>query len=816
MYQIVRVALDKATVQYDKLYDYILPQGMHAVAGCRVTVPFGAGNKRRLALVMEAYPREDAKGLKAVVSVVDEAPLLGAEQLALVAHMKADLFANYFDAVRLLIPPGYGMRLEEGYALAAKEDETPPEDETELQIINYLKTQKKPQNEKTICDVLGIVGGHKAFKILVENGRICPVILDKQKTQDERITMVKLADNFYEVCENSAPKFTKKQAEVIKLLEDIGTASIKEVTYFCALTRAVVDKLEKSGFVEYYAQKVYKNIYKNKAETQFKEPQLSALQQTAYESLVKIHGGEGAKVTLLHGVTGSGKTQLFLKLARLVVASGKKVVVMVPEISLTNQTIDVFYGMFGGRVAVLHSSLSMGERISEWRRIKNGEADVVVGTRSAVFAPLENIGLVVIDEEQESTYKSESSPRYHTRDIAKWRCHFGGAHLLLCSATPSVESYYNAKQGKYNLITLSERYVGAKLPDVYMLDMRLEPAATHTTAISGRLAEELYYNLQKGEQSILLLNRRGYNTVVKCSSCGEVSYCPNCSVPLTYHQINGSLICHYCQHTQKVENTCTKCGSKVMRFSGVGTQRVEEQLHQLFGDAKILRMDMDTTQSRYSFETKFNDFYNQKYDIMLGTQMVAKGLNFPNVTLVGVLGADSMLYSEDFRNLERTFALITQVIGRAGRAELPGRAFIQTTDPDHKTFKQAAAQDYTAFYNDEIGFRKLGIYPPFCDMVEIGFVGTSEKNVMKSAQNFAKKFSALAKESYNDLPIRLLGPSMADTYKVAGKYRYKIIVKCRWNKKQREMLLKLYEDYFKDKNNKDVTMFIDKYYNNSF
>lgn len=816
MYKIARVALDKTTVQYDKLYDYLLPKGMRAVAGCRVTVPFGAGNKRRLALVTEIFEREDASGFKAVASVVDDEPILAAQQLALMAHMKADLFANYFDVVRLLIPPGYGMRLEEGYALAAKVYENPPEDETELQIINYLKTQKKPVSEKNICDVLGLEGGHRAFKSLTEGGRVSTVILDKQKTQDDRITMVKLADNFYEQLENSATKLTKKQREVIKLLEDIGTASIKEITYFCALTRAVVDKLEKNGLVEYYAQKVYKNIHKNKTAENYSEPQLSPLQQAAYSRLVEIHEGKGAKVTLLHGVTGSGKTQLFLKLARLTVSQNKKVIVMVPEISLTAQTIEVFYSMFGERVAVLHSSLSMGERISEWRRIKNGEADVVVGTRSAVFAPLENIGLVVIDEEQESTYKSESTPRYHTRDIAKWRCNFSGAHLLLCSATPSVESYYNAKEGRYNLVTLPERYVGAKLPDVYMLDMREEPGNAHTTAISSRLAEELYYNLQKGEQSILLLNRRGYNTVVKCSSCGEVSYCPNCSVPLTYHQVNGSLICHYCGHTQAVENTCAKCGSKVMRFSGVGTQRVEEQLKQLYGDAKILRMDVDTTQSRYSFETKFNDFYNKKYDIMLGTQMVAKGLNFPNVTLVGVLGADSMLYSEDFRNLERTFALITQVIGRAGRAQLPGRAFIQTTDPTHKTFKQAAAQDYTAFFHDEIAFRRLGIYPPFCDMVEIGFTGMVEKNVLRAAQNFAQNFGRLASESYSELPIRLLGPAMANTYKVAGKYRYKIIVKCRWGKRQREMLLRLYEDYFKDKNNKNVTMFIDKYYNNSF
>lgn len=813
MCRTARVAVDKTTPRFDREYDYLIPNNMNVQAGCRVTVPFGAGNKRRVGIVLETFRVESPGRLKSIATLVDAEPLLGPEQLGLLVYMKQQLFAGYFDALGTLIPAGYGMRLDRAFTFVPGKEL--PDDSEKAAVLTYLCGKKKPVAENTLCEALGLVHGHKLFAELEAEGFIVSEILERRKTGDDRATVLFPSDAGAAELERSGSALTPKQKSVLKTLCETGPALMKEILYFCGVTRAVPDALEKKGFIEYREQKTFRDLHKNRAPAERKSAELSPAQREAYTRLTAEFPPDTPKISLLYGVTGSGKTELFLKYAKETVARGKTVIVTVPEIALTAQTADVFYNMFGARTAVLHSSLSMGERVSEWRRIKEGGADVVVGTRSAIFAPLENIGLIVIDEEQERSYKSDASPRYHTADIAKLRAEYHGAHLVFCSATPSLESYRAAETGRYRLTELTERYSAGGLPDVMLADMRDEPGTAAVSAIGSVLATELYHNLKSGEQSILLLNRRGYNTAVKCSECSLPLVCPHCSVAMTYHAANNMLLCHYCGHMQSPPKECPTCGSELMRYVGLGTQTVEQKLGEMFGDARILRMDADTTHSKYSHEKKFGDFKDGKYDIMIGTQMVAKGLNFPGVTLVGVLGADSMLFSDDFRALERTFALITQVVGRSGRGDLPGRAVIQTSDPHNSTLLHACRQDYPAFYREEVAFRKSGLYPPFCDMVSFGFSSVSEHAAAAAAKRFAERFTRLAKTEYPDLPIRLLGPAPADIYKLAGKYRVRLLVKCRYSRRLGEMFGALREEYYKDSDNKNVTLIADRYFDNS-
>ena len=477
-----------------------------------------------------------------------------------------------------------------------------------------------------------------------------------------------------------------------------------------------------------------------------------------------------------------------------VLEDGRQVLVLVPEISLTPQMMRLFLEKYGRRVAVLHSALAIGERMDEWKRVKRGEARVVVGTRSAVFAPCDNLGLIVMDEEQEHTYKSESSPRYHARDVAKFRCARHGALLLLTSATPSVESYHAALTGRYSLHELHGRFGAAQLPEVEVVDMRQEEEGE--SVIGPTLRREMQNTLDKGRQVILLLNRRGFNTHISCRSCGYVVTCPSCSISMTYHRANGMLLCHYCGHMQPPVTVCPECGSDKVRYAGLGTQRVEQELEQLFPGVPVLRMDTDTTMSRFAYEDKFSRFAKGEFRIMVGTQMVSKGLNFPQVTLVGVLGTDMSLYSDDFRSFERTFSLLTQVVGRSGRFDLPGRAFIETAQPHNPVFALASAQDYEAFYREEILFRKVNLYPPFCSLLTVQFTSVSEADSHAGARLFARLFTRLAQAEYADLPIRMLGPAGDTLYRVAGKYRCHLILKCRNDRRMRELTRRVLEQFY--------------------
>ena len=602
-------------------------------------------------------------------------------------------------------------------------------------------------------------------------------------------------------------KLTEKQRSVVDLLGQADSASIKEVCYFTGVTQSVVTGLIKKGVLCSFDNTVYRTPAVNGA-VENETITLTDEQQSAFDTFNSmLNDGKGG-AGLLYGVTGSGKTQVFLRLVDEAVAMGKGAIVMVPEISLTPQTLARFQRRYGDKVAVFHSAMPLGRRMDEWRRVKAGDALVAIGTRSAVFAPFENLGLIIMDEEQEHTYKSEATPRFHARDVARFRCAYNNALLVLASATPSVESYSAALGGRYTLCTLNSRYGNAQLPTVHTVDMRDEAKDGNLSPISRFLQQELADNLSANKQSILLLNRRGHNTIIKCSGCGNTITCPNCSISLTYHSANKRMMCHYCGYSEPYAEKCTNCGSDRMKYNGFGTQRAEEELKYLFPNARILRMDADSTLARGSYESKLSDFAEHKYDIMLGTQMVAKGLDFPDVTLVGVLNADNSLYSEDYRSFERTFSLLTQVVGRSGRGEQAGIAVVQTLSPDNEIITLAAEQNYDKFYEQEIAVRRALIYPPYCSVCLIGFVGDKMSDAMDGANRFLCMLKS-EKDVHPEVKIIALGPSTAVVPKIGGKYRARLIIKAKNTHEFRLMIADLLRAFMRNPQNKNVTVFAD-------
>lgn len=604
-------------------------------------------------------------------------------------------------------------------------------------------------------------------------------------------------------------KLTPKQQSVFNLLSDVGCASVEEARSFCSVGKSVLDNIVKYGICEYYDKEVYRTPYKNVPETGSKRPiTLSASQQrafSAYLDMLKSDGGTG----LLFGVTGSGKTQVYLKLIDEAMNLGRDVIVLVPEISLTPQMLSIFHGRYGRQVAVLHSGLSIGERSDEYKRADRGEAKIIIGTRSAVFAPLHNLGLIIMDEEQEHTYKSERTPRYHARDVANFRCRYNKALFLMTSATPSVESYSAALSGKYKLCEINERYGDSKLPQVITVDMKSEIASGNKSPLSKTLENLIRENLDRKKQAILLINRRGYNTFIACNSCGHVLTCPHCSISLTYHSYSNRLMCHYCGFSKALDNVCPECGRNSIRYSGYGTQRIEDELQRLFPDAAVLRMDADTTSAKFSHQRLFDAFARGDYDILIGTQMVAKGLDFPNVTLVGVVNADNSLYDESYLAQERSFDLITQVVGRSGRRGEPGKAVIQTINPYNEVIEFAARQDYKSFYKNEISLRKLLTYPPFCDIYFISFVSQDENKAALCAKAFFENLVELNKTKFSHEKLIVLGPSPSKISKLNNNYRYGLSVKCKNSKSVRRMLNEILKKISKMKEYKDVAVSAD-------
>lgn len=624
------------------------------------------------------------------------------------------------------------------------------------------------------------------------------------KIRDKSSKMIRLAEAGI-----IPSKLTAKQQSVYDLLCDVVSAEVNEVCEFCSVGKGVLDNLVKYGVCEYFDKEVYRTPFKNVSENGSRAPiHLSESQKKAfhvYMEMLKSDGGTG----LLYGVTGSGKTQIYLKLIDEALDQGKDVIVLVPEIALTPQMLSIFHSRYGKKVAVLHSGLSIGERTDEYKRADRGDAKIVIGTRSAVFAPLHNLGLIVMDEEQEHTYKSERTPRYHARDVANFRCRYNKALFLMTSATPSVESFSAAVNGKYRLCEINERYGNSKLPQVITVDMKSEMASGNRSPVSETLRKLIQENLDRHKQTILLINRRGYNTFIACNSCGHVITCPNCSISLTYHSYNNRLMCHYCGFSKPLDNICPECGKNSIRYSGFGTQRIEDELSRLFPKASVLRMDADTTTAKFSHQKLFDAFSSGDYDILIGTQMVAKGLDFPNVTLVGVVNADNSLYDESYLANERSFDLITQVVGRSGRREEPGKAVIQTINPYNEIIEYASNQDYKSFYHSEISLRRLLTYPPFCDIYFISFICEDENQAALCSKSFFEYLVELNKSKYASEKLIVLGPSPSKISKLKNHYRYGLTVKCKNSKSVRKMLNEILNKIGKIKEYKSVTVSVD-------
>lgn len=801
---IVSVAIENTNYSFDKLFDYGVPE--HLVddikPGKRVMVPFGRGNKNCQGMIM--YVKyTDAKKLKFVSSVLDEQPVLTDEMLKLVEFIADRYFCTYYDAVKVMLPAGINYNITTLYQAVRDVDSKASLSAEQRQIYDYLLYRNKPVKLETIKSDLGFAD-KKHFEVLVKEGYLQKSDEAFRKVGDSVMKMVSLCEN----ADNATPKLSPKQKEVFQLLKIVGSASVKEICYYTGVTASVVDNLVKKQLAFYYDEEVYRNNQK-KVKKDNQPIVLSEQQQQAYCNLLEKYKQNKPNVSLLYGVTGSGKTSVFIKLIESVIKEDKGIIVMVPEISLTPQFLDIFKSKFGDDIAVFHSGLSLGQRLDEYKRVKRGIAKIAIGTRSAVFAPFEKLGLIIIDEEQEHTYKSESTPRYHTRDVAKFRVKEHNCLLLLSSATPDVETYYYATQGIYSLNKLSNRYGSAVLPEVLISDMNEETVAGNTSQFSRDLLNCIEDNLEKGNQSILLLNRRGHNTFAVCSNCKETITCPNCSISLTYHSANNKLMCHYCGYSMNFSNKCPTCNLDTLRFGGAGTQRVEQELGDIFPDAKILRLDADATLRKFSYEKKLSAFAKGEYDILIGTQMVAKGLDFPKVTLVGVINPDSMLYADDYRSFERSFSLLTQVVGRSGRGEEKGIAVIQTNTPENVVISLAASQNYEEFFNNEIIIRKAMLYPPFADICMVGFVSDNHAFTAKASRYFMDMFVKEARANYKHIPLRILGPSPASVAKVSNKYRYKIIIKCRNNKEFRNFLSNTVKNFNSLNEFKNVTVYVD-------
>ena len=728
----VGVAVSNATFHFDKIYTYaVMPDQQDSVRlGSMVLVPFGRGSRARMGVVLACDAETESSKLKFLFDVAPASACLTPELLRLVHFLKERTFCTYYEAVKAVIP--YGAQYKP--ALAADG------------VTPVLQKQLTRHTEN-------------AYRLVGELPR--------------------------------KPKPTAKQLAAVALLGG-GVRTLNELEDK-GISRAVLDNLCAKGVLE--CSRVNKSIDLYSSIPLKNEPiHLTDEQQAAYDALLPKLEDDAPHSALLYGVTGSGKTLVFLKLIAHCLEQGRKALVLVPEISLTPQMILRLKSQFGRRVAVQHSALNHTERLLQWQMIQDGGADIVVGTRSAVFSPLENIGLIIIDEEQEHTYRSESSPRYSAHEMARQRAAENGALLLLASATPSTESFYAAQHGRTQLVRLTQRYGGNPLPKVQIVDMRAELASGNPREISLAMEDAVRRNLDAKKQTILLLNRRGYQTMAQCEDCREVLKCQKCSVPMVYHKSAHKVLCHYCGSQMEPPTVCPACGGK-LQYRGFGTQKAEEELAKLFPDARVLRMDQDSTAAKDAHEKLLAKFADHEYDIMVGTQMVAKGLDFEDVTLVGVLGIDSLLFAQGFRAYENVFSLITQVVGRSGRAKDPGYAIIQTTDPDNPVLNLAAAQDYDAFFEQEITYRKLGLYPPFCGLCVIGFAGAKENEVARAAARFSTLLGQQAKQQ-PDLPLRILGPTPGSIEKINDTYRYKLTVKCRNDRRFRDLVrstLGLYE-----------------------
>lgn len=813
---VAKIALSAATFAIDRPYSYRVPPALAGVLqpGMRVLVPFGTGNRTSEGLVLSVEEAEGGK-LKEIVTLLDETPVLTPQGIQLALWMRERFFCTVYAAALTMLPTGLWYVLKESYALAPGIDRETWETQTEgrpraHRILTLLQANGGRAALEQIQALEDLPNPRQTLRELEKAGLVVRQTQARRKVKDKTEPVAALALSPQEALAQMTPRKTTSPMgyAVTSLLCNLGSASVKELCYFTGASRQTIKSLEKRGILTLHQREVFRHTLPETVEVQ-PLADLNPQQQAAYAGLRDRMESGQPQAALLYGVTGSGKTQVYLHLIQAALAAGRGAMVLVPEIALTPSLLQIFLTHFGRQVAVLHSCLPTGERYDEWKRVRDGQASVVIGTRSAVFAPLPDPGLIILDEEQEGSYQSESMVRYHAREVAKFRCTQHKGLLVLGSATPAIESRYAAETGQYHLFTLTQRYNAHPLPQVFLADMRQELRRGNATGLSAKLREELEENLARGEQTILFLNRRGNSRMALCSDCGEAPTCPRCSVHLTYHSANGRLMCHYCGYSVPYSRHCPSCGSDTVTFRGAGTQRAEEQLQQLLPEARVLRVDTDSVAAKYSLEKKLDQFARGEYDVMVGTQMVAKGLDFENVTLVGVLSADQALFSDDFRSNERTFDLLTQVVGRAGRGKYPGRAIIQTYAPENPVLHLAAQQDYFGFYRQEILFRQAMLYPPFVDILVIGFVGEKEPLVRQGANAFLHLLGSLAQQEYSGLPLRVLQPSPAAVARVSGKYRYKLLIKCRNSPRLREMVSRLLLQFASLREFQQVTAYAD-------
>ncbi|MCL2023907.1 MAG: primosomal protein N' [Oscillospiraceae bacterium] len=790
------VAVEKIAYSFDRLFVYNIPAAMNAQAGFRVLVPFGAGNQKpRVGVVFRICDElaENPRKLKNIISLLDDAPLFGEETLAIAAYIRDQYFCTWYDALRCQMPVGLAHRVRREYIAAPD----PPETlylGVQREIVEYLRKRGGYVREDMLWKNLGFAPDQDTLQDLVDKGLVLESAAALREIGDASEKTARI------IGEVGSIKLTKKQREILELLEDFGSLTLHELCSYTGYTPAVTLALEKKGLIELYETTRYRLPKEDALQHEEGAVELTREQKRVCRSLWRqLNNHEEKRFALLHGVTGSGKTQVYLALAEAALKKGQSVLLLVPEIALTLSLLAQVKARFGDCAAILHSALSAGERADAWRRAWAGDVKLCIGTRSAVFTPLQNLGLIVMDEEQEESYKSGITPRYDAREIAKFRAKRHNALLLLGSATPSVESYAAAVKGHYSLQTLPQRYGNAVLPSVQIVDMGIY--GNKPLLISEPLREAIGETLMRGEQIVLLLNRRGYNTFAVCRKCRTTLECPQCSISLTYHFAENRLMCHFCGYSRSFSRYCPACKNDGAEYYGFGTQRGEDVIAQLFPEARVLRMDADAAARKGSHGQILEAFRNREADILLGTQMVAKGLDFENVTLVGVLNVDSQLRDDDYRSLERTFALITQVVGRAGRGEKRGRAILQTVTPEERTITLAARQDYIAFFNTEIALRKLLVYPPFCTLFVVTF-SCGKRVLAESAARFALDYL----KEHAEMKLIILGPMPERIMKAAGKYRYRLILKAQNTPQIRAVLSEFLASFGRNKEFLDVSV----------
>ena len=808
----VKVAVSAAPYSIDKPYSYLVPESLAAAAvpGVRVMVPFGRGNKESEGLILARVQEPKLPGSKAIRQILDPEPVLDKAGIDLALWMRGRYFCTVFEAVKTILPAGLWYGLREIWSLAM-EPEAARSAAVGIpgawQVLDLLEKQGGKADIRVLRDALGD-GAEKPLKAMKKAEILTCETDAKRKIADKSHRMVELAVNTEDAYALTEPKRRSAPAryEVVNFLATAGRTPAAEVSYYTGASSRTLKTMEKAGLIAFSEEEELRVPSLDDVEPG-PEIVLNEEQQRAFEEILGRVQAAKPSVTLLHGVTGSGKTQVYLRLVQETLALGKTAMVLVPEIVLTPQMMRKFSSYFGSRVAMLHSSLKMTERYDQWKRIRRGEVDVVLGTRSALFAPLKNLGLIIMDEEQEGSYQSENVPRYDAREVAKYLCVREKAALVFGSATPTVETAWAVEQGSYQKALLRRHYNENALPEVLIADLRQEILNGNPGLISTPLRQELEKNLAAGEQSILFLNRRGSSRMLLCGECGYVPQCPRCSTAMTYHSANGRLMCHYCGHSEPAADTCPECGGW-MKHVGAGTQKVEEELRELFPEAGILRMDADTTAGGH--EEILQTFERERVPILLGTQMVAKGLDFENVTLVGVLSADISLYVDNYRAAERTFSLLTQVVGRAGRGGKTGRAVIQTYTPGNDVIRCAARQDYDAFYESEIRMRRLRRYPPFADLFTVTVSGTEEGQVLRAAVSVRETLRQLCRrpELAAGEP-EVLGPAPAPVVKVNNRFRYRCTLVGKNDKATREMLAWLQKDFAKDSANRGMNLFVD-------